>query len=71
MILPKTKNNILNALKQKNREIKGQGAGGSIKKRFIQEALVNLDSKLEFDDGRDNIQHLTGIRVRKIGRLYF
>ncbi len=71
MILPTTKRKIIERLREENQHIKESGMGGSIKKRFIREALTDLEPKLEFDDGRDAIENLTGIRVRKVGKFYF
>lgn len=72
MILPPTKEReIIEALKKRFQTLRGIDQGSSIQKRFIMEAIQDLEPKLEFDDGRDAVENLTGIRVRKVGKFYF
>ena len=69
MILPSKRRKLIEALKEADREWKGHGMGGSVIKRFILEALENLDEVIKTESR--NLENVTKIRVRKVGRIWF
>ncbi len=71
MILPTTRRRLMNALKKAEQQKYGSGIGAHYEKQFIKHSIEDLESSLEFDDGRDTMEHLTDIKVRKIGKIYF
>jgi len=71
MILPPTKRRLMNALMKKVQQKYGSGIGAHYEKQFIKHSIEDLESSLEFDDGRDTMEYIIGIKVRKIGKIYF
>ena len=71
MALIHKRKEIIKKLKEVDKGYKGTSQGSSIIKRFCREAIKDLDSTVKFKDSRENIEHLTGIKVRKIGKVYF
>lgn len=62
---------IINALEKVDKSYKGNTMGSSYIKRFCQEGIENLDEKMKYKNCRENIESLTGIKVRKFGNVIF
>ena len=64
MILPTKRRKLIEALKEADKEWKGTSQGGSIIKKFIGEALKDLDEVIKTE--RRNLENVSGVRVLKI-----
>ena len=71
MILPNKRKKIISELKRANQRFKGTSQGSSITKRFCRETIKGLDEAVKYKNSRENIESITGVKVRKIGKIIF
>jgi hypothetical protein len=69
-MFPVTRKEITKVLKEKQQQKYKSGIGAHYEKMFIQRSIDRLESSLEFEDGRKNMEYLIGIKVKKIGPFY-